>query len=253
MSQILAIAGLQLKLLSHKRFILALVAVWIVRLVLVVELGRSNVSLPLLLPSLYITDLLVIVMACGLIADDAERGTFAFVLSHGIDRRMYLAGKLLPVIGLATAFAVLAHVATVLMTPSAAGGPASPAAVAGRLIIGSAMSLARILVVTAVTAWMAVALTNRYLASMGALLYVYGLAYLVQSVLSPQSAGAWLAESLLPWRDNFDRLAAMLFSGRLEAAPLATAIVQPLVYATLFGVLAVRTLGRRDLAYADAG
>lgn len=251
MPQTLAIAGLQLKLLSRKRFILALVTVWLIRVVLVMELGRSGVSLPLLIPSLYITDLLVIVMACGLIADDAEQGTFPFVLSHGLDRRTFLLGKLLPVVVLAVVFSTLAHTATLVMMRS--GDAASVPAAAGRLVIASGLSLVRILVVAAVTAWMAVMFTNRYLASIGALLYVYGLAYVLQSILSPGSPGVWLAESVLPWRDSFDRAAAGLFSsGSVASATLAVSLVQPLFYAVIFGALAVRSLERRDLTRADS-
>jgi hypothetical protein len=250
-SQTLGIAGLQLKLLSRKRFILALVTVWLIRLVLVLEMGRSGgPALPLLLPSFYVTDLLVIVMACGLIADDADYGTFPFVLSHGIDRRTFLAGKLLPVVVLALAFAALAHTATLLMMPS--GEATGVAVAAGRLAMASGLSLVRILVVGAVTAWMAVTFTNRYVASIGTLLYVYGLASLLQALLTPQSPGVWIAESFLPWRDSFDRAAAGLFSGGIAAGTLVTSAIQPLIYAALFGALALRALGRRDLARADS-
>jgi len=248
--QMLAIAGLQLKLLLRKRFILALVTVWLVRVVLVVELGRSGVFLPLLIPTLYITDLLVIVMACGLIADDAERGTFPFVLSHGIDRRTFLVGKLLPVVALTFGFSILAHIATLAMMPSHQA--TSVAVAAGRLVMASGMSLVRILVVTAMTALMAVMFTNRLVASIGTLLYVYGLAYVVQSILSPRSPGVWLAESFLPWRDSFDRVGAGLFSSGIAAGTLAASVVQPLLYAVFFGALAMRTLRRRDLTRADS-
>jgi ABC-type transport system involved in multi-copper enzyme maturation permease subunit len=250
MAQTLAIARLQLTLLSRKRFILALVALWLIRLVFVLELGRSGVSLPLLLPSLYLADLLVVVMACGLVADDAERGTFPFVLSHGIDRRTFLTGKLLPVVALAIAFSILAHAATLILLPAPKLGGVAGAS--GRLVLASGLSLVRILVVTAVTAWMAVLFTNRYVASIAALAYIYGLSWLLQSVLSPASPGVWLAESLLPWRDSFDRAAAGLLSGSVSPGTIAVSAAQPLVYAVLFGVLAERSLSQRDLARADA-
>ncbi len=250
MPQMLGVARLQLTLLLRKRFILALVTLWLTQAVLALELGRSGVSLPLLNPTLQITDLVVIVMACGLIADDAERGTFPFVLSHGIDRRTFLVGKLLPVVVLALGFSFLAHIATLAMVPSHQA--TSVAVAAGRLLMASGMSLVRILVVTAVTAWMAVMFTNRYVASIGTLVYVYGLAYVVESIFSPQSPGVWLAESFLPWRDSFDRVAAGLFSSGIAAGPLAASLVQPLLYAVFFGALAVRTLERRDLAHADS-
>jgi ABC-type transport system involved in multi-copper enzyme maturation permease subunit len=250
MAQTLALAGLQLTLLSRKRFILALVTIWLVRLVFVLELGRSGVSLPLLLPSLYVADLLVVAMACGLIADDAERGTFPFVLSHGIDRTTFLAGKLLPVIAIAMAFSILAHAATLVLMPS--HGASGVAGAAGRLVLASGLSLVRILVVTTVTALTAVLFTNRYLAAIGALVYVYGLSWLLQSLLSPSSPGVWLAESFLPWRDSFDRAAAGLLTSGVASGTLIVSVVQPLVYAVIFGALAARVLAQRDLARADA-
>lgn len=249
MPQTLGIAGLQLKLLLRKRVILALVTVWIIQALLAVQLG-SGVVLRLLLPTLLVADLLVIVMACGMIADDADQGTFPFVLSHGIERRTFLAGKLLPIVALALVFSALAHAATLLVVRSAQ--PTSVTLIVGQLALASGVSLVRILIVGAVTAFMAVVLTNRYLAAVASLAYIYGLGVLLRSVLSPQSPGVWLAESLLPWRDNFDRLAVGLFSSKVAAGTLAASIAQPLLYAIILGALAVVILHRRDLTRADS-
>lgn len=242
--QVLGIAGLQLTLLMRKRFILALVTLWLVRLVILLQLGPTG-AVPMLIPSLHIADLLVVVMACGFIADDAEAGTFAFVLSHGIDRRTFLVGKLIPVVCLALAFSMLAHVATLWMTRSPEA--TTVAGYAGRLAAASGLSLARILVVAALTVFLAVTLTNRYLVAMATLLFIYGLPSVLHSLLSPQSSGVWILESLLPWRDSFDRAAVALFTAGIAAGTLASCVVQPLLYALFFGALTVRALERRDL------
>ncbi|MBI4474247.1 MAG: ABC transporter permease subunit [Acidobacteria bacterium] len=244
MPQALGVARLQLKLLMRKRFILVLAALWLIHVILVLELGRTALAL-LVIPSFQIPDLLVIAMACGLIADDAEHGTFPFMLSHPIERRTFLLGKLLPVVVLTLGVAVVAHTATVVIMRTYE--TASIAISAGPLVMAYSLSLARILVVTGITAWMAVTFTNRYMAAIGSLLYVYGFPYMLQSLLSPQSPGVGLAESFLPWRDSFERVAAGLFSRETTAGMLAAAVVQPLLYAAIFGVLAARTFERRDL------
>lgn len=247
--QVLGIASLQLKLILRKRFILVLLGAWVLHASIVMQEGRGGPVL-MLLPTLFVTDLLVVVMACGLIADDADHGTFPFVLSHGIDRSAFLLGKLLPVVVLAIAFSVLAHTTTVSTMRFPEG--TSRAVVSGRIATASGMSLVRILVLTTVTALMAVAFTNRIQAAMAALFYAYGVPYLLHAWLSPQQPGVWLAESILPWRDSFDRALAGLLSGGIAPGRLATSVAQPLIYAIVFGAIAVHFLRRRDLAHAGA-
>jgi hypothetical protein len=249
---IFAVARLQLRLLTHKRAILVLLTIWIVRFLLLVQLGATGLPSPvvvqLLVPTLLVTDLLVVAMTCGLIADDAEQGTFPFVLANGIERRTFLAGKLLAIVGVALAFATLAHIATVTLP----GAPSRPLADAmTRVVLASTLSLARLLVVATATAWLAVLFTTRQLVVMGALLYVYGLAALLHAVVAPNDRGVWLVESVLPWRDAFERVAESLFTGRIDVTLLATSLIQPVAYAAIFFVLATRRLERRDLVRAS--
>lgn len=249
-SQTLGVAGLQLKLMARKRFILVLLTLWFLNLLLDAQLDRSVSAVRLLLSSLLVSDFLVIGMTCGLIADDAEQETFPFVLSHGIERRVFLLGKLLPVVAVVLLFATLSHAAILAVTQS--GAALSVAAASGRLFAAAVMSLARILVIAGVTAFMAVMVTNRSLACVGSLVYVYGLGYGLQRVVLADSPGVWVWETLMPWRDNFERAISRLFSGGIAPQTLGAAVVQPLVYAAVFGVLAERRLRRRDLVRGAA-
>lgn len=247
--QTLGVAGLQLKLMARKRFILVLATISCVSLLMDYQLRGSLNPVRLLVSSFLITDLLVIGMTCGLIAEDADLGTFPFVLAHGIDRRTFLTGKLLPVVGVAFLFSAVSHAATLGL--SHPGEPLGIASASGRLAAACVLSLSRILVVAAVTAFMAVALTNRSKACIAALFVTYGVVYGLQLAVSARDSSVWFWETLLPWRDNFERAVDSVFSRGITIQTLAAAIVQPLVYAVIFGALALRVLRRRDLARGD--
>ena len=247
---ILTIARLQLKLALQKRFILVLVALWAVHVSLVVQLGRAGASLvlSLLVPAFFVTDLLVIVLASGLIADDAEQDTFPFILSHGIERSTFLWGKLLMIVALAMGFALFAHVAILTLAPTQ--GPKNYSVLASQLVLAATMSFARIVAVASVTAFAAVLLVHRPAAAVAALGYAYGLPSIVHAIFQPRTPGAVVAESVCLWRDSFDRAAGGLFSGVVNYGAVAGAIVQPLAYAAVFAFLASRSLQRRDLTRA---
>lgn len=241
--QAFAVAGLQVRSLLQKRMILAIVVIWIAQVAILLRAGGRAAPVAFQL-TFAVTDLLVIAMTCGLIADDAERGTFPFLLSHGIGRRTFLSARLLTTVLIALTFALFAHIATLFLLRS---DEAMTAVAAGRVARASVVSLIRILALTAVTAWMAVRLTKRQSAALGALLYCYGLAFLIHGLRSPGEPGSWLTESFLLWRDSFGRLPAEIYVGPLSAGRLATSGFQPLVYGALFGVLAMRGFDRRDL------
>lgn len=248
-SQALAITELQFKLLLHKRIVLALVIGWILQLLVIVS-ARSSID-----PSFGyrvtsgVTDWLVILMASGVIADDAERGTFSLVLSHGIERSVFMAGKLSSIVAIALLFSLLGQVVTIWLIVRG-DATVSLAVLGPRIIPAVCLSLVRILVVATATACVAVAATNRHLAALGAFVYVYGLSLLVRRIFGLKDVWLGIVDSFLPWRSDFDRVVASAFSSDVEIGRLAAATLQPLLYAILFGVLALRLLERRDLADA---
>jgi hypothetical protein len=243
MTQALAVCALQLRLLLRQRAILGIVAVWVLQLAILYQVGERG-RLVAFQINILVADILVVAMAGGLIADDATLGTFPFLLSHAIDRSAFLIGKLVCVVLLVFVCVECAQAAT-LFVPSAV--VTARGARGASFLQVSTLCAARIVALAAVTAWMSVTLSNRYLVAIGALSYCYGAEVVLHLVLQPESLGLRIVESLLPWRHSFDVAAIGAFSGALEVNRLMVVIAQPLVWTGLFGALSLRILRRRDL------